>query len=49
MPVISVAEIETASREALKVHGASEWIAASVARAVADAEAHGNVICGLYY
>jgi (2R)-3-sulfolactate dehydrogenase (NADP+) len=49
MPVISVVEIESASRKVLKVHGASEWIAASVARAVADAEAHGNVICGLYY
>ncbi len=30
-------------------HGAAEWIAAEVARAVGRAEATGNVICGLYY
>ena len=49
MPRCSVLEIETASKLALEAFGAKEWIAASVARAVADAEAHGNVICGLYY
>jgi len=49
MPRCSVLQIEAASKLALEAFGAKEWIAASVARAVADAEAHGNVICGLYY
>ena len=49
MPRCSVLEIETASKLALEAFGAKDWIATSVARAVADAEAHGNVICGLYY
>jgi (2R)-3-sulfolactate dehydrogenase (NADP+) len=46
---ISVAEIEETSRAALAAHGAGEWQAAEVARAVARAEETGNVICGLYY
>jgi (2R)-3-sulfolactate dehydrogenase (NADP+) len=46
---ISVAEIEQTSRAALAAHGAGEWQAAEVARAVARAEETGNVICGLYY
>lgn len=49
MPVISVAQIETTARKALTAHGAGADQAASVARAVARAEALGNVICGLYY
>jgi (2R)-3-sulfolactate dehydrogenase (NADP+) len=46
---ISVTEIEERSRAALLAHGAGEMQAAAVAKAVARAEALGNVICGLYY
>ncbi|WP_377512467.1 Ldh family oxidoreductase [Octadecabacter sp. R77987] len=46
---IAVTEIESASRTALIAHGAGEFQAGEVARAVARAEALGNVICGLYY
>ena len=46
---IAVSEIEARSRAALLAHGAGETQAAAVAKAVARAEALGNVICGLYY
>jgi (2R)-3-sulfolactate dehydrogenase (NADP+) len=46
---VSVTEIEAKSRGALIAHGAGELQAAAVAKAVARAEALGNVICGLYY
>ncbi len=46
---ITVIEIEERSRAALLAHGAGEMQAAAVAKAVARAEALGNVICGLYY
>ena len=46
---VSVTEIEAKSRSALIAHGAGEMQAAAVAKAVARAEALGNVICGLYY
>lgn len=46
---ISVSEIERTSAAALVAHGAGPWQAGEVARAVARAEAMGNVICGLYY
>ncbi|MBF9030894.1 Ldh family oxidoreductase [Rhodobacterales bacterium HKCCE3408] len=46
---VEVAEIEDRSAAALIAHGAGEWQAAEVARAVARAEETGNVICGLYY
>jgi len=46
---ISIEAIETASAAALRAHGAGDWQATEVARAVARAEATGNVICGLYY
>ncbi|WP_108815242.1 Ldh family oxidoreductase [Loktanella sp. Alg231-35] len=46
---ISVVEIEERSRAALSAHGAGDMQAAAVAKAVARAEALGNVICGLYY
>ncbi len=46
---ITVTDIETASRTALIAHGAGAFQAGEVARAVARAEALGNVICGLYY
>ncbi len=42
-------EIETKTRAALLAHGASAFAAAEVARAVREAERHGNKICGLYY
>ena len=46
---ITVQEIETKSKAAMIAHGAGDGQAAHVARAVARAEALGNVICGLYY
>ena len=46
---ISISEIEARSHAALVAHGAGDWQAREVARAVARAEATGNVICGLYY
>lgn len=46
---VPVAEIEQKSAAALAAHGAGDWQAAEVARAVARAEETGNVICGLYY
>jgi len=46
---VSVTEIEAQGRAALLAHGAGEMQAREVARAVARAEALGNVICGLYY
>ncbi len=46
---VSVTEIEAHSRAALLAHGADDMQAAAVAKAVARAEALGNVICGLYY
>jgi (2R)-3-sulfolactate dehydrogenase (NADP+) len=42
-------EIETLTRAALRNHGANEFAAAEVARAVRVAESFGNKICGLYY
>lgn len=49
MPEISTAEIERTVQAALMAHGAAAFPAAEVARAVAQAEAAGNRICGLYY
>ena len=49
MPMIDTARIEALSKAALMRHGAEEWIAASVADAIREAEATGNRICGLYY
>ena len=49
MPTLSVETIRDTSFKALVAAGAAEGVAASVADAVASAEAHGNVICGLYY
>jgi (2R)-3-sulfolactate dehydrogenase (NADP+) len=46
---ITVQEIETKAKAAMIAHGAGDGQAAHVARAVARAEALGNVICGLYY
>ena len=49
MPQIRVSEIEETTHTALSAHGASDWIAAEMAQAVAWAEARNNRICGLYY
>ena len=49
MPDVTLEEIEAASFDALRGHGAEDWIAREVARAVRRAEQTGNVICGLYY
>ena len=46
---VQVSEIKEKSRAALVAHGAGEFQADEVAKAVARAEALGNVICGLYY
>ena len=46
---VTLDEIEQASTKALIKHGASDWIAAEVAKAVRKAESVGNRICGLYY
>jgi len=49
MPRISLDEIQSVTIKALLNHGAREWIATSVSKAVRRAEETGNVICGLYY
>ncbi|MEQ6247357.1 Ldh family oxidoreductase [Sulfitobacter sp. HNIBRBA3233] len=49
MPRISLDTIEKTVRRALRAHGADEFPAAEVARAVRQAEGLGNKICGLYY
>lgn len=49
MPEMSLDQIEAASFSALTAHGAKDWIAREVARAVRRAEQTGNIICGLYY
>lgn len=49
MTAIKKAEIERTVQAALMAHGAQAFPAAEVARAVAQAEAAGNRICGLYY
>ncbi len=46
---ITIQEIEKTSKAAMIAHGAADAQAGHVARAVARAEALGNVICGLYY
>lgn len=46
---VSLNDIEVASKKALTKHGAEEWIAAEMAKAIRKAESVGNLICGLYY
>lgn len=46
---VSLNEIENLTQKLLVKHGADEWIASEVARAVKKAEAIGNKICGLFY
>ena len=47
--IVSLDDIETTAARALTKHGASDWVAIEVARAIRLAEATGNLICGLYY
>lgn len=47
--LVSLNEIENLTHKLLVKHGADDWIAAEVARAVKKAEAIGNKICGLFY
>ncbi|MGJ8546956.1 MAG: Ldh family oxidoreductase [Sulfitobacter sp.] len=49
MAMIPLDQIETTTFEALRRAGADEFPAREVARAVREAEATGNRICGLYY
>lgn len=49
MAVVTLTDIENLALSALKRHGAADWVALEVARAVRRAEETGNVICGLYY
>ncbi len=49
MVKVTLDDIETKVRSALLHHGAGNFAAAEVARAVRKAEATGNRICGLYY
>jgi (2R)-3-sulfolactate dehydrogenase (NADP+) len=49
MPRVSLKDIEETTKAALLAHGAAEFPATEVARAVSAAEAVGNKICGLYY
>ena len=46
---VNLDEVEIKTASALVNHGAKEWIADEVAKAVRVAEAEGNKICGLYY
>lgn len=46
---VSLDEIEAVTKAALMAHGAHDWIAVEVAKAVRRAEETGNLICGLYY
>ena len=46
---VSLAQIEQNTFKALVKHGAHDWIAKEVSKAVRLAEATGNLICGLYY
>ncbi|MCX7559141.1 Ldh family oxidoreductase [Sulfitobacter sp. F26204] len=49
MVQVSLDKIQQTVQAALLAHGADGFPAAEVARAVAEAEAIGNKICGLYY
>ena len=49
MPLVPTSDIERLSNAAMLRHGATEPVAAEMARAIAWAEARDNRICGLYY
>ncbi len=46
---VKLTDIHRLTRQALITHGAVDWVADTVAEAVTQAEAKGNLICGLYY
>lgn len=46
---VELNDIEYTSQQALMKHGADEWIAKEMAKAIRQAESVGNLICGLYY
>ena len=46
---VTLDEIEAVSYDSIRAHGAQDWIATSMAKAVRRAEETGNIICGLYY
>ncbi len=46
---VALDEIESTAKQALVKHGAADWVAVEVAKAIRKAEATGNLICGLYY
>jgi len=46
---VALDEIERVTQQALQRAGADQWVAVEVAKAVREAEATGNIICGLYY
>lgn len=46
---IGLEEIEATSKTAMVRHGAQDWVAEAVAKAIREAEGLGNRICGLYY
>jgi len=46
---VQLTDIHRATHQALVTHGAAEWVAEAVAKAVTQAEAKGNLICGLFY
>ena len=46
---VSLDEIESVAKQAMVKHGAADWVASEVAKAIRKAEATGNLICGLYY
>ncbi|MGB1235908.1 MAG: Ldh family oxidoreductase [Planktomarina sp.] len=49
MAQVSIEDIKVTAKSALIAHGANDHVATHVADAVGEAEAHGNIICGLYY
>ena len=49
MPTVELDQIAQTVNSALIRHGAADWVAAEVTKAVVEAEATGNKICGLYY
>ena len=46
---VQLDDIAQKSQTALVAHGAADWIATEMAKAIRKAEATGNLICGLYY
>jgi len=46
---VQLDEIASVSQQAMVNHGAADWVATEVAKAIRMAEATGNLICGLYY